>query len=526
MKKAILIVWTIGLLFWVFWLSHAQTTGDAQTTGEMIDDPFETIDQKIQQTVTSINQASYTSQQSALDILLSWSYNHPNPEVQGVARTVLEASERKQENGTGIQKVAVLLLVRFPWPADHDISYTVDNPQKPISGNVSDIYIYPEQDDMTNLGGVIAFDGYHDMIKASFASTDNTLTINGKARSDIAKIEVIRGGDGNVQNIQNFEPGQQDFSFVIGPKEQNIRLWGNRYMIRGYAQDEIYHAIVSLIYLNPKSPSLAWEEIRKNETAPDERREKFDACYANYTWEEARQSCFGEVNQEYTINAEAACAMPDGRLNYFFQVQRPNKIPLIDHMYKNDQKIYYPLQLGTEYPWCEDSGYEVLLYYYDCATQERVKVRGTNPDEERLAKCDIQITYADDQYILTRKSPYEFHWWTFEGYELVDVQDGGVDELTLFDTIQQIGTGEEVKDIPGFANNQQVLQKITEIESIYNITDLVFGGIDYEITNVQDDRTATLRITLFAWDGIRLIYDTPIDILNRKFVIDEQNSIE
>jgi hypothetical protein len=77
---------------------------------------------------------------------------------------------------------------------------------------------------MTNLGGVIAFDGYHDMIKASFASTDNTLTINGKARSDIAKIEVIRGGDGNVQNIQNFEPGQQDFSFVIGPKEQNIRL--------------------------------------------------------------------------------------------------------------------------------------------------------------------------------------------------------------------------------------------------------------------------------------------------------------
>jgi hypothetical protein len=108
----------------------------------------------------------------------------------------------------------------------------------------------------------------------------------------------------------------------------------------------------------------------------------------------------------------------------------------------------------------------------------------------------------------------------------VDVQDGGVDELTLFDTIQQIGTGEEVKDIPGFANNQQVLQKITEIESIYNITDLVFGGIDYEITNVQDDRTATLRITLFAWDGIRLIYDTPIDILNRKFVIDEQNSIE
>ncbi len=482
------------------------------------------IQQKIAETTNVVNEATRDQQQRALDRIYDAAYHSKNKQVQIVAWSMLGGLQLKFEAETysWSRAVDVGLLARFPGPSKVIVSYEAAWATKPVQDNISDIYIEPEIQWAEAMGWQLIFDWRHEFVYSVFWTTEPTLTIQGKVRSDIANIEVVRDWDGRVDTIDKFTPWDKDFSYNIGIKNWNMKLGGNAYLIRGYAKNAIYSALVTVVYLEPWTKSLVGGEVIEKwqwETI-DPRLKKFSDCYVdkNEGDEDLIQQCMATIIKDATISQSKACSLEDGRHFNYLDAQRPNKVALISQLYKKGSKLYYPLQLGTSSPTCEDAWYEIHVYSLDCDADERVKIVANDPNEEKFAKCEMAIVYADDQSILVKKMPYERYGGTYEGYELVDQSSKQSEKIRVFDGIELIGTGWETKATSGFTNNQVVIHMVEKIINTYSLVDVVSPGFTYEIINVDDALKATVRITIYALPDVALYYDVPVDLAKKAFI--------
>lgn len=482
------------------------------------------LQQKIAETTKMVNEATHDQQQRALNVLYDAAYHSKNKQVQVVAWSMLGWLQLKfeSEGQTWSRAIDVWLLARFPSPSNVIVSYVVSWATKPVPDNISDIYIQPQIDWAEPMGGQLISDGRSDFVYSIYGTTESSLKIEGMVRNDIATVEVIRDGDGKIDTINKFTPWDKSFSYTIGVKNGNMKLGGNAYLIRGYAKDVVYSALVTIVYLEPWSkPLLGGEIIEKMEwSAGDPRISKFSACYEDKQEgeEESIQQCMSSVIKEATMNQSKACSLADGHYFNYLDAQRPNKVALISQFYKKGDKLYYPLQLGTSSPTCDDSWYEIYVYSLDCGSNERVKLIANDLSEEKFAKCDMSIVYANDQHILLRKMPYEWYGETYEGYEILNLSSRQSEKLRLFDGIALLGTGSETMTRSGFANNQLVIQMVEKIVNAYGLVDVVSPGFTYEIINVTDDMKATVRITIFALPNVTLYYDVPVDLAKKAFI--------
>lgn len=471
-----------------------------------------------------VNEANHDQQQRALGILYDAAYHSKNKQVQVVAWSMLGWLQLKFESDgqTGSRTVDIWLLARFPGPSNVIVSYVVSWATKPVPDNISDIYIQPQIDWAESLGGQLISDGRRDFVYSIYGTTESSLKIEGMVRSDIATIEVIRDGDGKIDTINKFTPWDKSFSYTISAKNGNMKLGGNAYLIRGYAKDMVYNALVTVVYLEPESkPVVGGEMIEKMEGgAVDPRISKFSACYQDKQVgeEEAIQQCMSSVIREATVNQSKACSLADGHYFNYLDAQRPNKVALISQFYKKGDKLYYPLQLGTSSPTCDDSWYEIYVYSLECGSDERVKLIANDSNEEKFAKCDMSIVYANEQNMLLRKMPYEWYGETYEGYEILNLSSKQSEKLRLFDVVSLSGTGSEAVTESGFVNNQLVIHMVEKIVNAYGLVDVVSPGFTYEIINVTDDMKATVRITIFALPNVALYYDAPVDLVKKVFI--------
>ncbi len=79
--------------------------------------------------------------------------------------------------------------------------------------------------------------------------------ITGTSSTDIERIDVIWDGDNIPFTLKKYVPGWSNFEYNVNPEFGNVKEGKNRYLIRGYAKDNIYQNIIELEY-NP-SPSAA-----------------------------------------------------------------------------------------------------------------------------------------------------------------------------------------------------------------------------------------------------------------------------
>ncbi len=158
----------------------------------------------------------------------------------------------------------------FPEPLDLEITYDVDKPLLPVSGNVSTIYIWSN-----NASNITVYDPVY--------------TLTWGIVNTVEKLEIIWDGDMESYLLKNFEPWDREFQYNIDTKFDNIVEWKNRYLIRWYTSDngKVHETIVYINYI-PRAGKVVYLE------------EKQQALESHFGWNDVSEYFLKETTSNYT----------------------------------------------------------------------------------------------------------------------------------------------------------------------------------------------------------------------------------